>query len=197
MCCVIVYCFVVCDVDVMLGCCGCVYVDFSGGLCSLCWIVVAVVNVGPCTCIYQVLLLSWRAQATLHQLSCDLGRGYVPWKACGGSAHAYVGLFICVAYLYHMYIVWISLCGPIYLVWCQVSLSVHTHSVHDDVSLPIRGLHLPVCTWCILPDVDLSVHGMRLPVFTCCGSFCIWCVLSCTWNVFSDFVIHRGVPSIC
>ena len=65
-------------------------------MCSLCWIVVVVVNIGPCTCMYQVLLLSWRAQATLHQLSCDLGRGYVPWKACGGSAHAYVGLFICL-----------------------------------------------------------------------------------------------------
>ena len=47
--------------------------DFSGELCLLCWIVVAVVDVGPCTCMYQVLLLSWRAQATLHQLSCDLG----------------------------------------------------------------------------------------------------------------------------
>ena len=41
------------------------------GMCLLCWIVVAVVNVGPCTCMYQVLLLSWSAQATLHQLSCD------------------------------------------------------------------------------------------------------------------------------
>ena len=31
------------------------------------WIlVVVVVDVGPCTCIYQVLLLSWHAQATLH-----------------------------------------------------------------------------------------------------------------------------------
>ena len=39
------------------------YVDFSGGLWLLCWIVVVVVDVGPCTCIsvYQVLLLSWRA----------------------------------------------------------------------------------------------------------------------------------------
>ena len=64
--------------------------DFSGGLWLLCWIVVVVVDVdvGPCTCIsvYQVLLLSWRAQATLHQLSCDLGRGvYVP---CGGRVLA-------------------------------------------------------------------------------------------------------------
>ena len=59
--------------------------DFNGGLCSLCWIVVAVVDVGPCAYIYQVILLSWRAQATLHQLSCDLGRGHIPWKACGGS----------------------------------------------------------------------------------------------------------------
>ena len=59
----------------MLGCCGGVYVDFSGGLWLLCWIVVVVVDVGPCTCMNQALLLSWRAQATLHQLSCDLGRG--------------------------------------------------------------------------------------------------------------------------
>ena len=42
---------------VMLGCCGGVYVEFSGGLCSLCWIVVAVVDVVSCTYIYQVLLL--------------------------------------------------------------------------------------------------------------------------------------------
>ena len=60
--------------------CGC-----CAGLWLLCWIVVVVVDVGLCTCMYQVLLLSWRAQAMLHQLSCDLGRGaYVPWKACGG-----------------------------------------------------------------------------------------------------------------
>ena len=32
------------------------------------------VDVGPCTCMYQVILLSWCAQATLHQLSCDQGR---------------------------------------------------------------------------------------------------------------------------
>ena len=31
--------------------------------------------------VYQVLLLSWHAKATLHQVSCDLGRGvYVPLK---------------------------------------------------------------------------------------------------------------------
>ena len=29
---------------------------FSGGLCLLCWIVVLVVDVGPCTCMHQVLL---------------------------------------------------------------------------------------------------------------------------------------------
>ena len=65
--------------------------------------------------------------------------------------------YVCMAYVYH--IVWISLCGPICQVWCQVSLSFHTHSVHD-VSLPVHGLHLPVCTWCVLPGVDLSVHGI-------------------------------------
>ena len=72
---------------------------------------------------------------------------------------------ICIPYVH---CVDLSLCGPI----CQVSLSVHTHSVHD-VSLHVHGLHLPVCTWCVLPGVDLSVHGIRLPVFTCWGSFCI------------------------
>ena len=59
------YCFVVCDVGGVEE----VYMwIFSGGLCLLCWIVVVVVDVGPCTCMYQVLLLhvSCRAQATLH-----------------------------------------------------------------------------------------------------------------------------------
>ena len=56
MCCVIVLCIVL--FYVMFGCWGGVYVDFSGGLCLLCWIVVAVVDVGPCTCMYQVLFLS-------------------------------------------------------------------------------------------------------------------------------------------
>ena len=54
------------------------------------------------------------------------------------------------------------------------SVYPYTHCVHD-VSLPVHGLHLPVCTWCVLPGVDLSVHGMRLPVFTCCG-LSVYCV---------------------
>ena len=47
-----------------------------GGLWLLCWIMVVVVDFGPCTCMYQVILLSWCAQATLHAASCDQGRGY-------------------------------------------------------------------------------------------------------------------------
>ena len=35
---------------------------------------VVVVDVGPCTCMNQVILLSWYAQATLHQFSYDQGR---------------------------------------------------------------------------------------------------------------------------
>ena len=41
---------------VMLGCCGGVYGDFSGGLWLLCWIMVVVVDVGPCTCMHQVMV---------------------------------------------------------------------------------------------------------------------------------------------
>ena len=74
----------------------------------------------------------------------------------GAHMHMSAFSYVCMAYVYHMYIVWISLCGPICQVWCQVSLSVHTRSVHG-VSQPVHGLHLPVCT--------------------CCGSFCMWCVL--------------------
>ena len=37
------------------------------------------------TCMYQVLLLSWRAQATLHQLSCDLGRGTYHGRHVAGA----------------------------------------------------------------------------------------------------------------
>ena len=71
MCYVIVYCVFCILFYVMLGCCGGVYVYFSGGLWLLCWIMVVVVDVGPCTCIHQVILLSRCAQATLHQLLCD------------------------------------------------------------------------------------------------------------------------------
>ena len=36
--------------------------------------------------VYHVLLLSWRAQATLHQLSCDLGRGTYHGRHVAGVA---------------------------------------------------------------------------------------------------------------
>ena len=71
MCCVFVYCVLY----VMLGCCGGVYVDFSGGLWLLCWIMVVLVDVGPCTCMYQVILLSWCAQVTLLHVIRDRNTG--------------------------------------------------------------------------------------------------------------------------
>ena len=86
--------WLLCWIVVVVLDCGC-----CAGLWLLCWIVVVVLDCGCCAGfwllwlmlvhvhVYQVLLLSWRAQAMLHQLSCDLGRGvYVPWKACGGSS---------------------------------------------------------------------------------------------------------------
>ena len=33
------------------------------------------------------VLLSWRAQVTLHQLLCDMGLWGIPWEACGGRVH--------------------------------------------------------------------------------------------------------------
>ena len=90
--CVLCIVFMVCGV-VMLW--RCIYaiavVDF--GCCGGLWLLQP--QSTTTTIIHMWLMLvhlhvyslswSWRAQATLHQLSCDLGRRYVPWKTCGVS----------------------------------------------------------------------------------------------------------------
>ena len=88
------------------------------------------------------------------------------WWECSCVCRPFHMSGICIPYVH---CVDLSLCGPI----CQVSLSVHTHSVHD-VSLHVHGLHLPVCTWCVLPGVDclcmvyvyLSLHVVGLSVYS-------------------------------
>ena len=89
----------VCDVVEVYIC------DCNGGMCLLrWWLVVLLVHVGPCTqctCVHglKLVLLIWHAQATLHQMSCDRGRGYVPWEACG---RRYMYIFPCHEYHYKL-----------------------------------------------------------------------------------------------
>ena len=63
---------------------------------GLCW---SMYTMYMCTGyhVLKLVLLIWHVQATLHQMSCDRGRGYVPWEACG---RRYMYIFPCHEYHY-------------------------------------------------------------------------------------------------